>query len=312
MNQIIAAIILVCTVGTALAFDPLAVGPDDWPETDDETLVSTILYCDGWPWKRGLDTLAKKQGGEKVAERLVEFMVPVFDTACVSAYNDRAYRLCRYGIPALAYLKATNSLPFLERAVLHGRKDLCDTALKAYQKIMGYGDAYLDLLDKALVADVITGENYATELTCFRNSMDAGRTPSTPKNKLAVAIRLVNNPYGYYPGGSENDNFLLTNFPSYSNSVERFKALTAMLENQLTPPEGHAKYGPERDRLKVLPPESLVRVTDQLEAQLDALLKAAERKRKIEQVKKYAVPAGAAVLALGVIAILFRRRGKKQ
>lgn len=111
----------------------------------------------------------------------------------------------------------------------------------------------------------------------------------------------------FYFGGSDNDAFLLSCFPSYSNSIERLVALKAMLENPLTPPEGHAKYDSELARLQALPPESLVRVTDELEAQLSALLKAAERKRKIEQVRKYAIPAGAAVLVLAVLAVLFRR-----
>ena len=303
---------LLLTSSLLFAFDPLSVDFDNNSTDDDESLAYILLYYSGGPWKGGLNSLAKKHGNEKVGERIVEFMEPVFDKACVSTYNDREYMLCEGGMAALGFLKATNTLSFLERAVLHGREDLCKTALKAYLEITGYGESYIDLLDRALENGAITRDFYATKLTGFIWSINHGRTKVTSEIKHKIAIRHMKNPDGYYREGSGNDDFILAIFPPYSNSVERITALTAMLENQLTPPEGHAKYGPERDRLKALPPESLVRVTDELEAQLDALLKAAEHKRKIEQVKKYAVPAGIAILVLAVLAVLFRRRGKKQ
>ena len=314
MEKTITAILLVFAAGVALAFDPLTVGPRSALTNDDERLAFTLLYYSGDAWADNLDSFAKRLGNEKVGERIVEFVEPVFDKAGGVPSDPRELKLCRSGILALGHLMVTNSLPFLEKVVLHGGGDLCDTALVSYQMITRADSLYVALLDRAHGKSVITQERYATEMTALCWGANEGRIQLTPEVKIKVAIRLVNNPYGYYLGGSENDNFLLANFPSYTNSTERLAALTAILENQLTPPEGHAKYEPERDRLKALPPEELVCATDVLNAQLSALLKAAEHKRKIEQVKKYAVPAGIAVLVLflGVIAILFRRRGKKQ
>ena len=135
-----------------------------------------------------------------------------------------------------------------------------------------------------------------------------GKLRSTPEHRLRIAIRLINNPDGYYLGGCERDNMLLADFPSYTNSVERLVALSAFLGNECTPPEVRAKYEPERDRLRALPPESLIRVTDELEVQLDVILKAAKRDRLRARIKKVAIPAGVAVLVLAGLTVLFRHR----
>ena len=308
MKKKIAAILLLFSATLLFAFDPLSVDIDDRPANDDENLAYFLIYCDGGPWEGPLNSFAKRLGNEKVGKRIVEFMEPVFDKACVSTYADREYQLCQRGLMALGSLMATNSLPFLEKAVLNGREDLCDTALGACQQIMGYGDAYLDLLDRALREGAIARKTCVREMGWYYRAAHRGTIPVTPQLHLKASIGTVSNPTANCSSALTNDVFLLADFPSYTNSVERLAALSAFLDNENTPPEVRAKYEPERDRLKALPPESLVRVTDELEAQLDALLKAAERKRKIEQVKKYAVPAGIAVLVLAALVFIIRKR----
>ena len=312
VKRAIATLFLACVSVAALAFDPFAIGPDDTPRTDDECLAQTLLYCDASaPWKFSLNSFAKKLGNEKVGEKIIEFMDPVFEAACSSSYPEKEYKLCWSGLHALGHLRATNSLPFLEKAVLNGSAELSHTALISYRIITGADDSYIAFLDKALDEGYLTRGCYTSEIGFHYWEIHNGEKTTTPENWLKTAVRLMNNPHVFYLDCLDDDNMLLADFPVYTNSVERLAALSAFLDNENTPPDVRAKYKPERDRLKALPPESLVRVTDELEAQLDALLKAAERKRKIEQVKKYAVPAGAAVLVLGVLAVLFNRHPRR-
>ena len=312
MKSALATILLALTFSSTPAFDTLGASGDGGQGTDDERLAFFLTCGIGELWMDGVDSLSEKLGGDKVGEMIVDLVGPVLEKANGAPSAPKEQMLCLCGIYALGCIKATNSLPFLEQAVLHGREDLRDTALDACQKIMGYGDTYLDLLDRALREGGITREYYSGELgMCYRN-IHRGSIHATPENRLRIAIRAIRNPDGSYLEGQCSDVFLLADFPSYTNSVERLAALSAFLDNENTPTEVRAKYEPERDRLKALPPESLVRVTDELEAQLDALLKAAEHKRKIEQVKKYAVPASVVVLVLAVLVILFRRRAMRK
>ena len=308
VNRTIAAIFLVLASGVAFALDPLAYNSTTMPDTDEGNLAYTLRFYGGELWMYCLDEHVKVFGNEKVGERIVTFVDGAFDVGRVSPVDSPEYQLCSSGFQALGYIKATNSLPFVKWAALHSGEKLRNVTFRACREIMGYSDEYIDFLDRALREGAITREYHATEMTGFIWGLNHGEIKATQTLKLKVTIRLMKNPYGYYREGSGNDDFIMAVFPPYSNSVERITALTAMLENQLTPPEGHAKYEPERDRLRALPPESLVHAADELQAELDALLKAAERKRKIEQVKKYAVPAGIAVLVLAVLAVLFRKR----
>ena len=307
MKSAFATILLALTFSLTPAFDTLGAGGDGGQRTDDERLAFFLTCGIGELWMDGVVSLSEKLGNEKVGEKIVEFVEPVFEKTDGAPAEPKDQTLCLCGIYALGHLKATNSLPFLERAVFHGRKDLCETALDAYQKITGYGDAYLDLLDRAVGNSALTGDRYTIEIGGLYSAIHKGKVKTSTELRRKIVIRLIKNPSGNSLSGPYYDNILLSVFPSYTNSVERLAALSAFLDNENTPPDVRAKYEPERDRLKALPPESLVRVTDQLEAQLDALLKAAERKRKIEQVRKYAVPAGGVVLVLAVLAVLFNR-----
>ena len=171
---------------------------------------------------------------------------------------------------------------------------------------MGYSDAYLDLLDRALREGGVKRHRYTVEIDCLYSALR--KCERENECRVNAAIRLINNPYGFYLDGLETDKMLLADFPLYTNSVERLAALSAFLDNENTPPEVRAKYEPERDRLKALPPEELVCATDVLNAQLDALLKAAERKKTIVRIRRVAVPVVAVLLCGIVVLCVIRKR----
>ena len=278
---------------------------------DSAALERTLDELNGPLWRDYIDGFQRKLGNEAVGKMLLEIVEPIFDTACTQTFRERENRICGMGIAAMRRLKLTNTLPFLERAVLTGSREFSQDAFDAYGEITQYDESFIDLGDRAAGNSALSRRYYISRMDVLFWNICSGEIQVTPESKLRIVIRVVGNPSDYYVDFPITDKMLLSDFPSYTNSVERLAALSAFLGNENTPPDVQAKYEPERDRLKALPPESLVRVTDELEAQLDALLKAAERKRKIEQVKKYAVPAGAAVLVLGVLAVLFNRHPRR-
>lgn len=278
---------------------------------DNAALERTLDELDGPVWRDYIDGFQRKLGNEAVGKMLLEIVEPIFDTACTQTFRERENRICGMGIEAMRRLKLTNTLPFLERAVLTGSKEFSQDAFDAYGEITQYDESFIDLGDRAAGKSALSRRYYIYAIERYYRYARDGSAYITPENRLRIAMRVINDPLDLSISAQRADDIFLADFPFYTNSAERLKALTVLIDNSFTPPKIKSKYEPERDRLKALPPEELVCATDVLNAQLDELVKAAERQRKIAQARKYAVPAGVAVLVLAVLAVLFRRRAMR-
>ena len=266
--------------------------------TNDVEELSYFFAIPGQEIREMLDAYAQRSdlSNDDLGNLLLEIAEPVFESACGSAYPAKEYLLCEDAIYAMEYLKTTNALPFLEKAVLTGSKKFSQDAFHAYGEITQYDESFIDLGDRAAGKCALPRAYYINRMSILYEDIRDGRKQVTPENRLRIESRVVGNPSDNYMFFSRTEGMLLADFPFYTNSVERLKALSVLVDNAFTPPEVRAKYEPERDRLKALPPEELVCATDVLNAQLDALLKAAERKKAIAGIRRVAVPAVAVIL----------------